>query len=271
MNDQTPLPAMPQALGFYSIGLWPVTTRALERFVHENAVPALDLRAGKRGFALLDRPVAESRALLHRLHGSAPLRMIACDVDLGDVLAPERHDEARDTILALDRLLANVPLCPIRLLGRYVPLPAEINRLPERIALWPRRALLLELHDPDWFHSDRAAPWRLCAAWPGLRVLLDSEQIARAISRHGPAPVAASLAGMRAHVGMVHLCDTGDGLDRDVTDMIAQTLFPPGRTCASVPVGFEFTGPDRTALRCAQAYAEAGVHWQSHLAALHLA
>ncbi|WP_293577521.1 hypothetical protein [Phaeobacter sp.] len=271
MTDQVPFSAMPQALGFYSIGLRPVAPRTLERFLHENDVPALDLRAGIRGFGLLDRPVAESRALLRRLHRKAPLRMIASDVDLGDIFAPERHDEARDSILALDALLSDVPQCPIRLLGRYVPQPAEIECLQERIAFWPRRGLLLELHDPDWFHPNRAAPWRLCAAWPELRVLLDSDQIAQAMARHGTSPVAASLAEMREHVGMVHLCDPGDGLDQNATNMIAQIIFSQKQSGLPVPVGFEFTGLHRTIVHSARAYANARAHWQSLLAVIHFA
>ncbi|WP_172292356.1 hypothetical protein [Pseudoruegeria sp. HB172150] len=267
-----PLPtASLQELGFYSIGLWPVTARALERFLLANAVPSLDLRAGRRGFALLERPVTESRALLRRLHAVAPLRMIASDVDLGDVVADRCHERAWDSITALDALICDVPDCLIRLLGRYVPRPEEFVGLRELTALWPAHTLLLELHDPTWFHPAIAAPWTLCADWPSLRLLADSDQIAQAISCHGSVPVAASLAAMRDHVGMVHLCDTGDGLDRDATDMIAQTLFGRNGHNTAVPVGFEFTGPDRSAACVAQAYARACAHWQSSLGALQLA
>ncbi len=75
---------------------------------------------------------------------------------------------------------------------------------------------------------------------------------------------------MRDHVGMLHLCDRGNGLDHSAICMIVATLFGQENRAETVMVGFEFVGPNRSSIRAAQAYAEARLLWHSYIATFQL-
>jgi hypothetical protein len=251
-------------LGLYSIGVRGLDAGELLAFARRHRVPFIHLRGGPRGYDLARWNRDELAALATLSQQSTPITIVTADLDLASFIDPGSEHFRRATA-ELDRLTGAAAILgagAVRLLARHVLHDAEWQTvvLPEFVA---ERGLvtLLELHDPGWFTSQAMAG--LVAFLDGaaqLALLLDSAQVAEAERRNRDALTAASLAALARCARVVHLCDTGAGLD-DVGRRILAGAATTGAVAERrLELAFEWTGADRSPAACLAAY-HAAAEW----------
>jgi sugar phosphate isomerase/epimerase len=259
--------AQPPAVGLYSNGVRGLGPREFLDAAAEHQVPFVHLRGGPRGYGLATTLPEQVTAMARQAACTAPVTLIAADVDLSDFASPEDAcwQRASAELARLARVAREFGAGSVRVLARAVPGDAQWPALaiPDLAALHGV-TVLIELHHPAWFTTE--AVGRLCELMnrcAGLGLLLDSGQMHDAWLQAPGAPWPSLLGSLITHARVVHLSDRGDGLDGHGHHLLAHAARSAANDGNDLEVAFEWTGNDRRLETCMTRY-QAAVTWWKH-------
>ncbi|MGH3752745.1 MAG: hypothetical protein ACRDRP_08620 [Pseudonocardiaceae bacterium] len=249
-------------LGLYSIGIRPISVPDLLDAAAARDVPFVHLRGGPRGYHLAGQPHDRLRCWAQHAAHTVPVTVVTTDVDLAHLAEDGTRATAiteLEGLAAAAGLLARGGPTALRVLARTPVPPSEV--VPGLIPL-TAAPVVIELHHPDWFAEPALSLiLELAGHTPGLGLLADSGQIHLAHTTL-PALEETTMRRVVEHAGVVHLADSGAGLDAAGHRLLAAAVRAAARHGWAGQVAFEWTGHDRSPQSCLARYDSAASWWR---------
>ncbi|MGY3677453.1 AP endonuclease [Streptomyces sp. TE33382] len=249
-------------VGLYSISVRGLDVPELLAWAADEQIPFVHLRGGPRGVDLARRDSATLAHWRHCAQGSVPVTGVSADLDLADLCDPDagaRAVAARE-LASLARAAEALGAGWVRLLARTPPPGVDSFRglsLPG-VAV----PLLAELHHPGWLtETALAALEELRGRSPQFGLLADTAQLGAAVDVAGLG-AAARLERVLACTRVLHLSDSGQGLDGPGPRAVAQLAAARIAAGQVIEVAVEWTGQPRTPAECLTRYRAAAAWWE---------
>jgi hypothetical protein len=187
--------------------------------------------------------------------------MVTTDIELAD-LSSDRSAHvaaARSDLSHIADAATVLGASTVRLLATRAP-DRRLQRMDQVLSACPRLEVVIELHHPKWFAPAAADIIRRSRVGAdGVALLIDSAQV------HAAGALGydvCRLSGLMELATMVHLSDTGHGLDGEghsATIVAARAATLRGQ---QLEAGFEWTGAERTGQQCLRRFRAARSRWR---------
>ncbi|WP_030230265.1 hypothetical protein [Streptomyces sp. NRRL S-350] len=249
------------AVGLYSISVRGLDVPELLAWAADEQIPFVHLRGGPRGVDLARRDAATLAHWRHCAQGSVPVTGVSADLDLADLFDPDEAAlaEAARELAGLARATDALGAGWVRLLARTPP--ADVGTFRGRSLPSVAVPLLAELHHPGWLtETALAALEELLDRSPRFGLLADTAQLGAAIDEAGQG-AAARLERVLARARVLHLSDSGQGLDGPGPRAVAELASARIAAGQAIEVAVEWTGQPRTPAECLTRYRAAAAWW----------
>ncbi|MCC9309168.1 sugar phosphate isomerase/epimerase [Kitasatospora sp. RB6PN24] len=248
-------------VGLYSISVRGLDVPELLAWAAAERIPFIHLRGGPRGVDLARRAPATLAHWRHCARKSVPITGVSADLDLADLFAPDPGTRAAAVreLVGLARAAKALGAGWVRLLACI--LPADAGAFRGRSLPSVGVPLLAELHHPGWLTETALATLEeLLDRSPQLGLLADTAQLGAAFHAAG-AGAGDHLERVLARTRVLHLSDSGRGLDEPGHRVVAE--FAQARIAAGqeIEVAMEWTGQPRTRTECLTRHREAAAWW----------
>jgi hypothetical protein len=248
-------------VGLYSISVRGLDVPELLAWAADEQIPFVHLRGGPRGVDLARRDTATLAHWRGCARESVPVTGVSADLDLADLFDPgeDARAVAERELLGLARAAEALGAGWVRLLARTPP--AAVDAFRGRSLPTAAVPLLAELHHPGWLtEAALTALEELLDRSAQFGLLADTAQLGAAVDAAGQ-DAAARLERVLPRTQVLHLSDSGQGLDSPGHQAVAERAAARIAAGQAIEVAVEWTGQPRTPTECLTRYRAAAAWW----------